>query len=70
METSQCQKCGNHYLQDKMADWTICFSCMNIEKEKMGYAYVDSLGIGWTDEDLMQVGGIDEVEYLCAQSND
>lgn len=61
---NQCQCCGNEYPLNEMADWTICFSCIREEQSRMGYVYTDSLGIGWTYNDLQEIGGIAEVENL------
>lgn len=63
-----CQTCNNEYNIGEMADWTICYNCMRNEKMSMDYIYVDSLGIGWTEHDLRDAGGVREVEKLCTAS--
>ena len=55
-----CYGCGRPY-DDSFADWTMCRSCMMSEQEKRGAVYMDSLGICWTEEELKEAGGLQEV---------
>lgn len=57
-----CHGCGRPY-DDSFADWTICRSCMMSQAQESGMevAYMDSLGIMWTQQDLEEAGGLQEV---------
>ena len=57
---STCQCCNNQYPDEFMADWSICFEC---KKEQGNYEYIDSMGIGWSSEDLLDIS-IEEIEEL------
>ncbi len=63
-----CQKCGNDYPSSFMADWSICNFCKEKELKEMGYEYMDSLGIGWTSEDLQDISK-EEIEELIQNSH-
>jgi len=58
-----CHDCGRPY-DDSFADWTICRSCMFKRQEDRGVVYMDSLGICWTQEELDEAGGKQEVIRL------
>lgn len=64
-----CYGCGRPY-DDSFADWTICRSCMLNEMQKAGreVAYMDSLGISWTQEELDEAGGLQEVIKMNKES--
>ena len=59
----QCHGCGREY-DDSFADWTICRDCMWKQQEERGVVYMDSLGICWTQEELDEAGGLQEVIKL------
>ncbi len=63
-----CHGCGRPY-DDSFADWTICRDCMLEQQRSNGrdIAYMDSLGISWTQEELDDAGGLDEVIRLNAE---
>lgn len=58
-----CHSCGRPY-EDSFADWTICRECAMNEARERGAVYMDSLGITWTQEELDNAGGIEEVIRL------
>lgn len=57
-----CYGCGRPY-DDSFADWTICRSCAMQQMQGAGrkVAYMDSLGITWTQQELDEAGGLQEV---------
>lgn len=61
---STCQNCSNQYPDEFMANCYICKSC---KKEQGNYEYIDSLGIGWSSEDLLNIT-IEEIEELIQNS--
>lgn len=69
MNKAKCVRCNNEYPQSQMADWTICFQCKDEELKTMGFVYTDYLGIGWTQEDLDEIGGLEELKKLHNNSN-
>jgi len=60
-----CHGCGRPY-DDSFADWTICRGCMWEQQKESGreVVYMDSLGISWTEEELKDAGGLQEVIKL------
>ncbi len=62
-----CYGCGRPY-DDSFADWTICRDCMRQEQQERGVVYMDSLGICWTQEELDDAGGMQEVVRLNAEA--
>ena len=60
-----CYGCGRPY-DDSFADWTICRDCMWQQQQEAGrpVVYMDSLGISWTQEELDEAGGLQEVIRL------
>ena len=60
-----CHGCGRPY-DDSFADWTICRACKQREMEEYHGApvYMDSLGICWSQEELEEAGGLEEVIKL------
>ena len=68
--TSQCHCCGGYFHSDMMADWTICFSCMKqqMEEIKGEPVFMDSLGIAWTQSELDEAGGKEEVMKMSKEA--
>ena len=60
-----CYGCGRPY-DDSFADWTICRECSFQQQKESGreVVYMDSLGISWTQEELDEAGGLEEVIRL------
>ena len=58
-----CYVCGCPY-DDSFADWTMCRDCAWKDGQERGVVYLDSLGISWTQEDLDEAGGLQEVIKL------
>jgi len=58
-----CHSCGRPY-DDSFADWTICRDCIWQQQQERGVVYMDSLGITWTQEELDDAGGLQEVIRL------
>jgi len=60
-----CLACNHEFNNESMADFIMCIYCKQQELQLLGYVYMDSLGIGWTEEDLTNAGGILAIEKLC-----
>ncbi len=60
-----CHGCGRPY-DDSFQDWTICRSCAweQMQQWEDPPVYMDSLGIGWSQKELDEAGGIQEVIKL------
>ncbi len=68
--TSQCHTCGGYFHDDMMADWTICFTCKKrLMEEAAGEPiFMDSLGIAWTQSELDEAGGKNEVIRMAKEA--
>lgn len=64
---NNCHGCNRPY-DDSFADWTICRECMWEQQEERGAVYMDSFGICWTQEELDEAGGLQEVIKLNKQA--
>lgn len=62
-----CHGCGRPY-DDSFADWTMCRSCAFEQQQERGVVYMDSLGICWTQEELDEAGGLQEVIRLNSEA--
>jgi len=71
MDLQQCHNCGGMFPDEAMADWTICFHCKQQQMDEyLGEpVFIDSLGICWTEEELKEAGGRDEVMRMCAEAD-
>lgn len=63
----ECHGCGRPY-DDSFADWTICRDCMWQHQQERDVVYMDSIGICWTQEELDDAGGLQEVMRLNVES--
>ena len=65
-----CHSCGRTY-DDSFADWTICRDCKQRQMEEYhgGPVYVDDLGIPWSQSELMEAGGREEVDRMVAEAD-
>ncbi len=63
----QCHGCGGQFPDAQMADWTICFHCKKSQMEEYHDepVFIDSLGICWTQSELEEAGGINEVVKMA-----
>lgn len=68
--TSQCHRCGGYFHNDMMADWTICFGCKKreTEEELNEPVFIDNLGITWTQSELEEAGGKEEVIKMTLEA--
>lgn len=67
---NNCHSCGTPY-NDSFADWTICRSC-KIEQMEAYHGepiYMDALGICWTEAELVEAGGKEEVDRLVKEAD-
>ena len=69
IDMDDCHGCGRPY-DDSFADWTICRVCkqQQMEEHHQEPVYMDSLGICWTQEELDEAGGLQEVIKLNAEA--
>ena len=67
----QCHNCGGEFPDEAMADWTVCRGCMIRETEEARGepVFMDQLGICWTQDELKEAGGKEEVERLAANAD-
>ena len=70
MTLQQCHNCGGEFLDEYMADWTICRGCMQQQMEQIQGepVYMDNLGICWTKDELEESGGQREVDKMVAEN--
>lgn len=49
-----------------MADWTVCRNCQLafFEAYHEGPVYLDALGIAWSEDELKEAGGKEEVDRM------
>lgn len=68
---TQCHNCGGMFPDSMMADWTICFNCMRQRMEEaLGEeVFIDQLGIAWTQSDIEEAGGIDEIKNMASEAD-
>lgn len=65
-----CRGCNVSY-DDSFADWTICRDCAVKQHEQAGrvIVYMDQLGIAWTQEELDEAGGLEEVKSMAKEGD-
>jgi len=64
----RCNNCGGYFSDEAMADWTICFKCSKESMEVMTgekVVYQDNLGISWTQQEITDAGGINEIKKMA-----
>ena len=66
-----CHSCGHEYSDEMMADWTICRACMQEQMELINDepVFIDQLGIAWTESELKEAGGMDEVKRMAREAD-
>lgn len=67
---NNCYNCGIPY-NDSFVDWTICRDCANTQEIESGrqIVYRDILGISWTQKELDDAGGLQEVIRLNKEAS-
>jgi uncharacterized OB-fold protein len=60
----ECHKCGRPY-DESFPDWSICRSCLTEEIPED--SFVDSLGIIWSQKELEEAGGQQEVMKMASE---
>lgn len=70
MKDRECHGCNEVFPDAMMADWSVCRSCMERDMEQYheGPVYIDSLGIVWSQEELKEAGGQQEVDSLAREA--
>lgn len=63
----QCEVCGGMFPDAMMPDWTRCGGCkQRMTEEEYGEpVFMDSLGIVWTEKELEEAGGMQEVVKMA-----